>query len=297
MKAGFQAEHYFAARSELAESPLWDAAHRADWWIDIARSQLHRLGRDSKKHSQWELPAVPGAVNLRAQGGMVLSLQSGFAGFDPRTANVELWGSPEPDRPDNRLNDSKCDRSGRLWAGTMRAADFMNQHCGSLYSLEADRRIRRHWGGNLGVSNGLAWSHDSRTMYFVDSAPGRIYRFRFDLPSGNLEEDGCLIEIPPAWGSPDGMTIDHQGKLWVALWGGGCVARICPQAGEIIERIQLPVSAPSSCAFTGPNLDELLITTAASDLSPEERRQQPLAGDLFICRLPWHGWPEPAYAG
>lgn len=316
----YQGEPCSDDQAVLGEGPLWDPRLRLYWWIDIELKRLHCFRVGWPRSRTWQLDQIPGAVALRKGGGLVLALQFGFATLEPlrqdlfddlRATQTDLrvrhvtddWhlamiGAPEPDRPENRLNDGKIDPAGRFLAGTMRIDDHMNQSTGTLYSLERDHSIQQRWGdGNIGVSNGMAWSGDARCLFYVDSPRRVVYRFDYDLPSGAVSGCRVAFRVPDELGYPDGMTIDIEDKLWVALWGAGRVARICPQRGEILAVVRLPVSIPTSCIFGGSELDRLLITTASCELSPQERIDQPLAGALFIADVGVRGTPPVEFPG
>lgn len=316
----FQAQPCSADKAVLGEGPLWDPRTRVYWWIDIELKRLNCFRIGWSRSKTWQLDQIPGAVALRRGGGLMLAAQNGFATLEPLRENFwddlsdpqmdlpgrrleEDWrltmiGSPEPDRPENRLNDGKIDPAGRFWAGTMRIDDHMTLFTGTLYSLETDHAITPRWGdGSIGVTNGMAWSSDARRLFHVDSPRRVIYRFDYDLASGALSNCSIVFRVPDELGYPDGMTIDVEDKLWVALWGAGRVARICPQRGVILAVVRLPVSIPTSCIFGGPGLDQLLITTATVGLSAGERAAQPLAGALFLADVGVRGTPSGEFPG
>lgn len=307
-------------RAVLGEGPLWDARYQGYWWIDIELRRLHFFGSGWKRSRAWQLDQIPGAVALRRGGGLVAALQFGFGLIDPKVGTAASWlsepagcdeipslqrdwqltliGSPEPGRPENRLNDGKVDPAGRFWAGTMRIDDHMNQFTGTLYSLEANHAIRAHWGdGTIGVSNGMAWSSDARKFYYVDSPRRLIYAFDYEQVSGEISNCKVAFQVPDHLGYPDGITIDAEDKLWVALWGAGRVARVCPTEGRILAECALPVSIPTACTFGGPDLDQLLITTASISLTAEQRAAEPLAGALFAADVGVRGFPPHKFAG
>lgn len=307
-------------RAVLGEGPLWDARYQCYWWIDIELKQLHCFRTEWARSLTWQLDQIPGAVALRQGGGLVMALQFGFALLEPLSAErfssllsanscghdrrlAEDWKltmlqSPEPDRPENRLNDGKIDPAGRFWAGTMRIDEHMTQFTGTLYSLQANHSIRAHWGdGTIGVSNGMAWSSDSRKFFYVDSPRRLIYSFDYEQQAGEISNCTIAFQVPDDLGYPDGMTIDAEDKLWVALWGANRVVRICPKAGEILAEVILPVSIPTACTFGGPNLDQLLITTASIGLSESQRAQEPLAGALFIAKVGTRGFAPQEFRG
>jgi sugar lactone lactonase YvrE len=293
----FGAEHLFSSQATLGEGPIWDQRCESFWWIDIAEKKLFRYSLPLRTNREWQLDQMPGAVVLRKSGGVMLALQHGFAAFDPTTGKIEMKGDPEQEKFDNRFNDGECDPAGRFWAGTMRIEDHMSKFTGSLYSLETDGRIVLRLGSDLGVSNGIAWTKDETTMYLVDSPRSEIYSFKYDKASGKIWARECIFKAPQELGYPDGMAIDTDDKLWVAFWGGWCVARICPQTSRLLAKVAVPVSAPTSCAFGGPDRDQLLITTASIDLDEHERARQPYAGDLFLVKLPVRGARQTEYAG
>ncbi len=291
------AEQVCNSQATLGEGPIWDPRFEAYWWIDIIEQKLFQFAPETRSNTEWQLNQMPGAVVSRTSGGLMLSLQNGFGSFDPTSGKVEMFGDPESDKPDNRFNDGKCDPAGRFWAGTMRIDDHLDIFTGSLYSLEKDRQIKKRWGSDIGVSNGIVWSKDATRMYLVDSPRRKIYRFDYDLSTGQIENRVCVFRAPVELGFPDGMSIDTDDKLWVAFWGGWCVAQICPESARILTKVSVPVSAPTACAFGGLNLDQLLITTASQGLNAVERRQQPMAGDLFIVGVKTQGMIQPEYAG
>jgi sugar lactone lactonase YvrE len=235
-------------------------------------------------------PLHVGAVAPRALGGYVAALQDGFW--------VVGVGEPEPiaripeARPGLRFNDGKCDPAGRFWAGTM--AYDERPGAGSLYRLEPDARVTRVLD-DVGISNGLAWSPDGGTMYYVDSLTRRIDAFSFDPASGAIGDRRVLVSIPPEAGYPDGLTVDTEGGLWVALWGGSALHRYVD--GRLDHVADLPVTRPTNCTFGGDDLDELYVTSATKDLSPGERRVQPLAGAVLRLRPGVRGLPATAFAG
>lgn len=307
-------------RAVLGEGPLWDGRYQCYWWIDIELKRLHCFRTEWGRSLCWQLDQMPGAVALRHGGGLVMALQFGFALLEPHSAEglsrlfsathcgqarelTEDWKltmlqSPEPGRVENRLNDGKIDPAGRFWAGTMRIDDHMNQFTGTLYSLEPNHSIRTHWGdGTIGVSNGMAWSRDARKFFYIDSPRRLIYSFDYEQVSGEISNCTVAFQVPDDLGYPDGMTIDAEDKLWVALWGAGRVVRICPSAGEILAEVTLPVSIPTACTFGGPNLDQLLITTASIGLSESQRKQEPLAGALFIAEVGTRGFAPQEFRG
>jgi sugar lactone lactonase YvrE len=212
---------------------------------------------------------------------MMVALQQGFAAFDPPTGELSLWVDPEAHLPRNRFNDGKCDPAGRFWAGTI----SLDREPGaaSLYCLEPDGRVRTMRRG-VTNSNGIAWSLDAATMYYIDTPTQQVTAFDYDHQSGGITNPRTVVAIPAGAGKPDGMTVDAEGMLWIALWEGGCVGRWDPRSGARLQTINVPARRVTSCAFGGSQFEELYITTARVGLSEADLVRQPHAGGLFRAR-------------
>jgi sugar lactone lactonase YvrE len=292
MKVGAddRVEVVVAPAARLAEGPVWDARSGRLVWIDVLAKRIFLTDVRTGSSDVIEVPLHVGAVVPRATGGFVAALQDGFwvVGVGPPYRMARI---PEA-RPDLRFNDGKCDARGRFWAGTM--AYDESPAAGALYRLDPDGRVSRMLDG-VTISNGLAWSADGRTMYFIDTPTQRIDAFSFTPSTGEIGDRRPLVHISPELGAPDGMTIDAGGGLWVALWGGGALHRYLD--GRLDQVISLPVTRPTSCTFGGENLDELFITSASEGLSAEERSAQPLAGAVFRLRPGVRGMAPAAFLG
>lgn len=282
------------ARALLGEGPSWDAPSGTLYWVDIEGRAVHLFDPERGTDRAIDVGQMVGCVVPRASGGVVITLETGFYALDPVTGRLDLIVDPEPDRPGNRFNDGKCDAAGRLWAGTTRIAHDRPE--GTLYCLDTAGVCHPRRGEVL-ISNGLAWTPDQQTMYFIDSPTQRVVAFPFDLETGTLGEPRTVIEVPPSMGGPDGMTIDEEGMLWIALWDGWRVTRWDPRSGQLLAEIPMPVARPTSCVFGGPTLEDLYITTARTRMPEAELARQPLAGGLFHCRPGVRGTATQAYAG
>jgi sugar lactone lactonase YvrE len=213
--------------------------------------------------------------------------------LDPSSEAVTLLSDPEADRPGNRFNDGKCDPWGRFWAGTM-AYDF-EPLAGSLWRLDGDGGITRQ-RSQLTISNGLAWSQDRGTLYLIDSPTLKVMAFPLSSAGEIVGEPSICVAIPDDWNAvPDGMCIDAEGMLWIALFGGGCVTRWDPISGQLLERLELPCGQVTSCCFGGPNLDQLFITTARREMDADAIKAEPLAGGLFQADVCVKGWPADCF--
>ncbi len=285
----------FEARAQLGEGPCWDARKGLLYWVDIERFELHIYNPASKTDRAINVGQHIGAAVVRQSGGLLVALREGFFHLDPTTEQLTHIVDPEPECPENRFNDGKCDPAGRFWAGTMHLPET-EMNCGHLYCLDTDLRVRRRVD-DVSISNGLAWSADERTMYFVDSPTRQCVAFDYDKATGGITNRRVVVEIPEGAGWPDGMTIDAEGMLWIALWDGWRVARYNPQSGELLDEIQVPVARPTSAVFGGENLDTLYITSASTRLSAEDLAEQPLAGGLFKTKPGVCGTPTLEFLG
>jgi sugar lactone lactonase YvrE len=285
----WQAELVLDARNELGEGPVWDDEEGCIWWVDIMAGAVHRLDPASGDHTVTEIGQPVGALGLRRGGGLVLAVRDGFALLEAGLTGFRLVAEVEADRPDLRMNDGACDRLGRFWAGTMALDE--RPDAGRLYRLDPGGAVTTVLEP-VSISNGLAWSPDGATLYYVDTPTCAVDAFDFDAETGALDGRRRVAAIEPAAGFPDGLTVDETGDLWVALWEGGCVRRYSP-AGELTGVVSLPASRVTSCAFGGDALDELWITTAL----PDDPASEPAAGGLFRVRPGVRGLAPSRFAG
>ena len=288
-----QLELVLDARADLAEGPSWDAETRRLIWVDITAGAVHRFDPASGDDERFEIGQSVGAAVPTSDDRLALAVRDGFAILDPATGGIGRIADVEADLPETMMNDGKCDPAGRLWAGTKDVEG--SRPLGSLYRLGADRRPTRILTG-LTVSNGLGWSPDGATMYFIDSPTQRVDMFEFDVETGDVANRRSMLDFPREFGLPDGMTVDEEGLLWVAFWSGSAVRRIHPD-GRVVAEVELPVSQVTSCAFGGDDLSDLYLTSARDGLSGAQLREQPHAGSLFRLRLGVRGLPQRPFAG
>jgi sugar lactone lactonase YvrE len=265
-------------KATLGEGPVWDERTKRLYWLDILGKRIYRLEEGSADFQYDQLDTMVGAAVPRDSGGFVMATQQGFTFYNEETNELTLITDPERDMPDNRFNDGKCDPAGRFVAGTMSMKDGRN--AGALYQLDTNL-ITHVLVGGVSISNGLAWSADGTTMYFIDTPTHSVVAYDYDVDMGRIGQSREIIHFASGDGSPDGMTIDSEGCLWIAHWGGSQVTRWDPAKGEKLESILLPAPLVTSCTFGGTNNDELFITTARIGLNEQQLAEYPLSGSLF----------------
>jgi sugar lactone lactonase YvrE len=282
------------AGADLGEGPAWEARSSCLYWVDIHAGHLHIFNPQEKTDSQFEIGEYLGCAAPRRAGGLVLGLRSGFAIIDLPTKKLTHLMNPEAHLPGNRFNDGKCDPAGRFLAGSMDDAEVAAS--GSLYSLAADGALKTLLTGKR-ISNGLAWSPDSGTFYYIDTPTRTVMAYDYDLVAGEIANPRLAIAVPPELGWPDGMTSDSEGKLWVALWGGAKLTRWDPSNGKLLTEIAFPALNVSACAFGGPDLTDLYVTSARKEMNAAQLAKYPLSGGLFRIRTNIRGMPTFEFGG
>lgn len=287
------AELVLDAQLDLGEGPIWDGQRQLLYWVNIMESQVLIFDPTTNQNRVIDVGQYVGTVVPSNSGALYLALHNGFAKLDIDTEAVTMLADPESDIPGNRFNDGKCDPAGRFWAGTMPVDE--SKPIGSLYVYENNGNVRR-MVENVSISNGIVWSPDNTTMYYIDTPTGCVEAFDYDLATGDIANRRVAIQFPEGVGMPDGMTGDAEGMLWVAHWGGSRVTHWNPQTGELLNTVHVPAAQVTACAFGGPNLDEMYITCARRGLSPEEIARQPHAGSLFKVKPGVRGLPADRFA-
>src|SRR5919198_2880134 len=275
------------ARAMLGEGPVWDDRERCVWWVDIMGESIHRTDPVNGQDEVIPVGRMVGALGLRERGGLVAAVRDGFVAIDVATGRIERLADVEADLGSSRMNDGNVDPQGRFWAGT---TDIDHRPgLGTLYRLDADLTVSPIMPG-VTISNGLDWTADGATMYFIDTPTRRVDRFSFHSSAGTIADRSTAVSIRPGAGDPDGMTLDAENHLWVALWDGWAVERYSPDGGLEL-RVDVPAAQATSCAFGGSDLDVLYITTAQKGFPAQGRPDQPHAGGLFACRPGARGRP------
>ena len=270
--------------AELGEGPVWHGA--ALWFVDIKGRKIHRFDPAGGETKSWDAPSAPGFIAPLAGGGWVAGLKTGLHRFDPDTGVFTLLATVEAPELDNRINDGSVDPAGRVWFGTMHDPETAPR--GALYRY--DRRGLARFDDGICITNGPAASPDGRTLYHTDTLAKTIHAY--DLAAkGDLANRRDFATIEAGAGHPDGSTVDAEGCVWVALWGGWGVRRYSP-AGEVVGFVKLPCANITKIAFGGDDLKTVYATSAWKGLSAAERAAQPLAGGLFSFRVDVPGQPQ-----
>jgi D-xylonolactonase len=263
-----------AEHDMLGEGLWWSARENAVYWTDILSHAVNRYSLADGRVKRWTLPERIGwVIERRSKPGFIAGFQSGFAELELEPLAIRPIVDPEPQLPGNRLNDAKADRLGHIWAGTMDAA--IEETTGSLYRLQPDHSVRRMDDGYK-ICNGPAFSPAQDVLYHTDTGLGTVYRFDV-TPEGEIANRRVFLQFSEDMGWPDGMTVDAEGYVWIAHWGGSRVSRFSPD-GKLERAIRLPASQITNVTFAGPNLDRMFVTSAADGL---DRSKEPLAGSLF----------------
>jgi len=281
------------ASAFLGEGPHWSIRDQKLYFVDILAPAVMIGDAASGSYRSLPVPELIGFIVPRERGGFVAAMHGEIRGLDLDSGETTTIARPEADRPGNRFNDGKCDRRGRLWAGTLAIDTAPDQ--GRLWRIDTDGRSAEMDRG-FHVANGLGWSPDDRVMYFTDTQRQIIYAYDFDAAAGEIANRRVFITVPEIEGKPDGMTVDAEGFLWVAHWDGWCVTRYDPD-GKVERVINLPVPRPTSCVFGGPDMQTLFVTSARIRLSAGQLAEAPLSGSVFSIDTGIKGLPENLYGG
>ena len=287
-------ERVAAVQDEVGETPIWIPEEQALYWIDVEGKRVHRLDPATRQVQTFAVDFPITALARRASGGWITAAKTGLYFWDHRTNRSQFIVDPEAANPDVRFNDGAIDRQGRFLIGTLNQKD-LNAPDGSLYRLDPDGSIRKLDTG-LAVANGIGLSPDGRTLYVTDMFHSRILAYDYDAGRGTVSRRRIFASVPADTGLPDGLIVDSAGFVWSAHWGGSRITRYDPD-GKIERQVKMPVANPTCMALGGRNLDELYVTTAWFMLTGEERKAQPMAGDLFRIKTDVTGLAEPAFAG
>ena len=281
-------------KNVLGEGPVWCPDEQALYWVDIKGKLINRLTPASGKVETWPVEEEPGSIALRKDGGMIVAFYGGFRVYDIATGKGETILEIETETQRSRLNDGRCDRQGRFWAGSM--DDLMKEPLGGLYRLDTDYSVHKA-ESDIICSNSIAFSPDGATMYYADLGIDTIWSYDLDTTTGAISNRRVFASTKDMRGSPDGSAVDSDGYLWNAMWDGWCLARWAPD-GTLDRTIDLPVQRPTCPMFGGSDLTTIYLTCASIFLSEKELTKQPQAGGVFaINGTGATGLPEPRFAG
>uniref|UniRef100_A0A8D2ZCI5 Regucalcin n=1 Tax=Scophthalmus maximus TaxID=52904 RepID=A0A8D2ZCI5_SCOMX len=281
-----QVECVVKASALIGEGPVWEESEQTLLFVDIAGQKIHRWSPTTNQIQSMETGDTVSFAVPRRCGGYAAGVGRSIVAVDWSTQMMTSMLEVDQDKPNNRLNDGKVDPIGRLLAGTMGketgpAEDERQQ--GSLFSVTSDLTVTRHLS-QVDISNGMDWSPDQKTFFYIDSLSLTVDAFDYDSNTGHLGNRRVVYRMEEGEGLPDGMTVDVEGRLWVACYNGGRVINIDPDTGMRLQTVSLPVMKTTSCCFGGPDYSDLYVTSASLGLDQSERRKQPLAGHTFRVR-------------
>ena len=275
-------------RTDLGEGPWWDAKGQNLIIVDLYAGSIHRLNLPTGKLDTIETGVTTGFAVLDQNDNVIAGLKNGIYRLQFGSAKIELLARPQRQPLKSHFNDGKCDRQGRIWAGTR----ILNRKpIGCLYRLDSDGQLTEIVK-NVRTSNGTGWSPDNKIMYYTDTRTGKISCFDYDAATGTPSNGPRLFaEIPAEQGRPDGLTVDSDGRVYSALFTGGKVNVYTPD-GKLEEVIFVPAPKTTSVAFGGSDLKTLYITTGTHDSTEDELRNYPLSGRTFAVKRTVSGLPE-----
>ncbi len=278
--------------AKLGEGALWNIESQTFYWVDIENKYLHIYHPDRKRLEPHRMPSRIGTVVSMNADTVLVALEDGVHFYDLKNRTFSPFCLIDKRKENIRFNDGKCDPMGRLWVGTM---DMDCKHPnGALYMIDSNGQPTQKLD-SITISNGIVWNKAKDKMYYIDTPTQQVAIFDYDVSNGGISNRKILCTIPDTLGSPDGMTIDEHDNLWIGLWNGNSVINVHHETGEIIKTIEVPAHNVTACAFGGPDLDILYITTASVDMTEEEMQTYPLAGSLFSVRPGVRGLPSPTF--
>lgn len=273
-----QAELVLDSQASLGEGAIWNHKTETLLWVDIEKGILNEFDPETAANRSFDMNQRIGTVVPVDMGGVLVALEDGVYTFNLMEEKLEKVAHPEEGREKIRYNDGKCDPAGRFWVGSM----GLEQKTGraALYRIDAGFNWEKMID-NVTISNGIVWSPDQSRMYFIDTPTQKVFAFDYDNKTGEIGNRDVAITIPDSLGYADGSTMDENGMIWIAMWGGRAVTQWNPETGELLRRIAVPALNVTSCAFGGDSLNTLYITTARAGMSEKQLAKFPLSGGLF----------------
>jgi len=271
---------------ELGEGAFWDGPHERLLYIDITGAKLFTYYPATGLRTRYDMPSMIGTVVPEDEDHVIVALVDGIYRYELSSRKLQFLVRPEGHTDSQRFNDGKTDPEGRLWVGSMSMQDEKEKSF--LYKVEKDSLASSMLDG-ITISNGIAWSSNGSKMYYIDTPTRIIMEYDYDREKGTITNARPAVVVPDSLGSPDGMTIDNENKLWVAMWGGSAVCRFDPESGALLERLMVPAKNVTSCAFGDSDRSTLYITTASNYDDLEAQKKYPLAGALFQVKTHFSG--------
>ena len=274
-----KAELAHLAQAIVGEGALWNYETQTFWWIDIEGKTLNIFDPKTKENIEYETPSRIGTVVPSESGTAIIAVEEGIMELDLQTKKTTLINPVDSDIKETRLNDGKCDPAGRLYVGSMDRKT--TDPYGSLYRIDQGKATQLL--DSITISNGIVWTKDKKTMYYIDTPTGKVMAYDYEISTGDITNPRVAINVPKSVGSPDGMAIDENDNLWVGMWNGNAIIHYDPLTGKKLAQIDVPAHNVTTCAFGGSDLDTLYITTARVDMSDAELDEKPLSGSVFKC--------------
>lgn len=277
-----QAELEYKIEAKLGEGAIWNTNTQELYWVDIEGKKLHTYNPETQQNTTSNTPSRIGTVvPTIKKDTVVVALQDGIYFMNTKTGDLKLLSDVEQQLTSNRFNDGKCDPSGRLWVGSVALDETTG--AANLYMVDAlgNAELKKD---SVTISNGIVWTKNKKTMYYIDTPTAEIKAYDYEDTTGEISNERVAVKVPNSLGFPDGMTIDENDHLWVAMWNGNAVICFDPKTGKVISKIEVPAHNVTSCAFGGKNFDILYITTASVDMTTEEHKKSPLAGSIFKAK-------------
>jgi len=281
-----QANLIYPIRAIVGEGSLWDVVNQQLIWVDILDHKIYSFDPKNGSNKGYDLGQDIGTVVITESGQWAYAGQDGINFFNPKTGQIKEGPKPEENKQGNRFNDGKCDPRGTFWAGSM--AYSATEGAGNLYEFDTKGDVIVRIKGTT-MSNGLVWNSEATNFYFIDSLTYEIHEYNYNQNSGNISNKRVVAVMDKEVGLPDGMAIDDEDHLWIALFDGGKVVRMNPKTGKIVYEVIVPVPKVTSCTFGGINLNQLYITTASYLMEKDQLETYPLSGSLFTASVPFKG--------
>jgi len=277
----YQAELEFETMALLGEGAFWNHKTKELYWVDIEDKKFNIYNPSSVTNRSISMPSLIGTVVPYSENEAIVALLDGIYKVDLQTEELSILSDVESNMPENRFNDGKCDPNGNLWVGSMHFGQ--SRPNASVYKINEQGETVKMID-SVTISNGIVWTKDAKTMYYIDTPTGNIMAYDYDGKSSTISNGRIAVEVSKEHGFPDGMAIDENDMLWVGMWNGNSVAHFDPKSGKLVSKVLVPAHNVTSCAFGGDNYDILYITTSSLDMTEEEQKSFPMAGSIFKAK-------------